>query len=146
MKIFKPSRIKIICSIMLSFLLIFFYVPIVFQYCQPIEGEFGGGGCGPGFIQNTIYPIPNVPQPTPMDNVPYNPPSENVTFYPLSYLLLQGTPSLLNNAYKNSFYVYSPHLILGFIMLSYIFFCLLVELINKLKKKNTYAKKRNLKS
>jgi hypothetical protein len=134
MRIFKLSWIKVLSTIILSSLLIFFYVPIDFQYCQPIEGEFGGGGCGPGFTQSTIYPLPNIPQPTPIDDVPYHPPVENVIFYPLSQITFQGIPQVTSPT-KNASYPYSLPLSLIMILVSYVLSCLLIEGIYKLKKK-----------
>lgn len=142
---FKPSFSKIISTTILSILLIFFYVPFVFQYCEPIPGDFGGGGCGlwnydvigPS-IPQISYPVP--PSLTSKDN---NFHAENFTFYSLPQILSHEIPQTAPPT-KTASYPYSLPLSLLVICMAYILSCLMSTLLHSVKKKKkstTAAKK-----
>ena len=86
----------------------FFNIPIVFRYCQPIPGEFGGGGCGPRAFQGTMYTLPQI-------------------------LARGGLPPEDINM-KNSFVPLSIGLLFLTAIISYLLSCLIIYTIGKLRR------------
>ncbi|SRR6266568_520823 len=136
MRFFKPSRTKIVGTIVVSSLLVFFFVPVIYQLQTPTCNRFeaADGTCS---IQNQdTYPFMNPGYPGPMQ---YPPPF--VTFYPLSSLLLHEMPKPttltipVGNPSGNTFYPYFIIYVLLIIILSYILFCMEEFTVNKLRNK-----------
>jgi len=127
---FRLTKGKVILTIIFSSLLIFFFVPFVFQYCQPVAGSDGGidgfgGGCGLEQL-NTTYPIPST---LTQGNIP----AVNFVFYPLSQSLFQEIP-LATPPTKITGYPYAWDLTIFDIILAYILSCVVVEFTQILKK------------
>jgi len=137
MYIHRAAILRIFITLLLSLVIIVFTVPIIVTYCQPIPGEFGGGGCGPRQINGTLYPILLTQS---------NHTIVNLTFYTVPQLLHTSLPPN-TPTYKTTFYTDSVILILLTILISYGIVCFFDYFINKLhaKKGKKIQEKRVLK-
>jgi len=141
MSFFKQSAGKLICTIVLSSLLIFFLIPIVYQLQVPTCDHFAAADGTCSIQDQNLYPFMDPGYPGPIQ---YPPP--RVAFYPLSYILLHGMPVMtaqtipIENATGNNFYIFFIGYAALIVILAYLLFCTISFVIYKLrKKKKAYA-------
>ena len=125
MRFFALTKFKGIFTILLSIIVIFFYVPFLFSYCVPIPGDFGGGGCGLISFNTSVYLVPNDIR----DH------GVNFTFYTF-YTMLLNKISPEDGSFNGIFHYYPYFLVYSFIILLffYVFVCSGLFVASKFKK------------